>query len=116
MLIVAQNDKTYAELSFNIGPGGQVLIPVEIDYAQDFGPSNQELWDAEYAANVESVEWPRRLPCEEEAVRSELSDYALPYDFITEFGRMEPTERQFVLDELADRSELWEEESGVMFL
>jgi len=29
---------------------------------------------------------------------------------------MEPAERQFVLDELAERSELWEEGSGVMFL
>ena len=117
MLIVAQNDKTYAELSFNVGPGGQVLIPVEIDYTQDFGPTNQELWDAEYAANVEAIEWPRELPCDKEkAVRNELSDYALPDDFITEFGRMEPAERQFVLDELADRSELWEEGSEVMFL
>ena len=117
MLIVAQNDKTYAELSFNVGPGGQVLIPVEIDYGQDFGPSNQELWDAEYAANVEAIEWLRELPCDkEEAVRNELSDYALPDDFITEFGRMEPTERQFVLDELAESPELWEEESEVMFL
>ena len=117
MLIVAQNDKTYAKLSFNVGPGGQVLIPVEIDYTNDFGPTNQELWDAEYAANVEAVEWLRELPSDKEKdVRNELSNYALPHDFITEFGRMEPTERQLVLDELAERSELWEEESGVMFL
>jgi len=76
-----------------------------------------ELWDAEYAANVKAVEWLREQPSDKEkAVRNELSGYALPYDFITEFGRMEPAERQFVLDELAERSELWEEESEVMFL
>ena len=46
MFIVAQDNKTYAKLSFNVGPGGQVLIPAGIDYAQDFGPSEQEAWDA----------------------------------------------------------------------
>lgn len=117
MLIVAQNDKTYAELSFNVGPGGQVLIPVEIDYTQDFGPSNQELWDAEYAANIAAVEWLREQPSnKEEAVGNELSRYALPCDFINEFEQMEPAERQFILDELAESPELWEEESEVMFL
>ena len=38
------------------------------------------------------------------------SGYALPYDFIEEFERMEPEERQFVLDELAEKPELWNEE------
>ena len=117
MLIVAQNDKTYAKLSFNVGPGGQVLIPVEIDYANDFGPSNQELWDAEYAANIAAVEWLREQPSnKEEAAGNELSRYALPCDFINEFEQMEPAERQFILDELAESPELWEEESEVMFL
>ena len=117
MFIVAQNDKSYAKLSFNVGPGGQVLIPVEVDYGEDFGPSNRELWDVEYTANVEPVEWPRRLPCDEEkTVANELSGCALPYDFIDEFEQMEPEERQFVLDELAERPELWEEEAEVMYL
>jgi hypothetical protein len=29
---------------------------------------------------------------------------------------MEPAERQFILDELADRPDLWDEESEVMYL
>ena len=29
---------------------------------------------------------------------------------------MEPAERQFILDELADKPELWDEEQEVMFL
>ena len=116
MFILAQDNKTYAKLSFNVGPGGQVLIPVEIDYAQDFGPSNQKLWDTEYAANVEVVEWLTDRNVKERSLKSlELSGYALPYDFIDEFEKMEPDERQLILGELAERPELWDEKE-VMFL
>ena len=34
----------------------------------------------------------------------------MTYDFIEEFERMESEERQFVLDELAEKPELWNEE------
>jgi len=116
MFVVAQNNKTYAKLSFNVGPGGQVLIPVKINYAQDFGPSNRELWDMEYATNIKAVEWTTKHSAEEKTLtRNELCGYALPYDFVDEFERMEPTERQFVLDELAERPDLWDKESEVMF-
>ncbi|GAJ02598.1 unnamed protein product, partial [marine sediment metagenome] len=64
MFVIAQNNNTHARLSFNVGPGGQVLIPTEIDYSEDFGGSDRELWDAEYAANVKVVEWLREQPCE----------------------------------------------------
>jgi len=41
MFILAQGNRTYAKLSFNVGPGGQVLIPVEIDYSCEFGPTKR---------------------------------------------------------------------------
>jgi len=111
MFVVAQDNHTYAKLSFNVGPGGQVLIPVEIDYNQNFGPSNQELWDAEYATNIKAAEWlSERTVRENSSTGHDLTSYALPYDFLDEFERMEPAERQFILDELADRPELWDEE------
>ncbi len=111
MFVLAQNDKTYAKLSFNVGPGGQVLIPVGIDYSQDFGPSNQELWDTEYTANIKAAEWlSSRTSKRDNSGNRDLSEYALPYDFLEEFERMEPEERQFILDELAERPELWDEE------
>jgi len=116
LFVVAQDSKTYAKLSFNVGPGGQVLIPTEIDYSDDFGASDHELWDAEYVANVKAVDWLREQPSERETALRELSGYALPYDFINEFGRMEPAERQFILDELSERPDLWDEEEEVMFL
>ena len=116
LFVVAQDNKTYAKLSFNVGPGGQVLIPTEIDYAHDFGPSDHGLWDAEYATNIKAVEWPNKHPVEETTLtRNELCDYALPYDFLDELEKMEPAERQFVLDELSERPDLWDEE-GVMTL
>jgi len=37
VFIVAQDNKTYARLSFNVGPSGQMLIPIEVDYSQNFG-------------------------------------------------------------------------------
>ena len=43
-------------------------------------------------------------------------DCALPYEFLAEFEDMEPAQRQIILDELADRPELWDEEGEVMLL
>ena len=88
-----------------------MLIPTEIDYAEDFGPSDHDLWDSEYSANVKTVEWlPGQSNTELNSDSQDLSDYALPYDFIDEFESMEPEEQQFILDELAERPELWDEE------
>ena len=116
LFVVAQDGKTYAKLSFNVGPGGQVLIPAEIDYSGDFSASDRELWDAEFTANIKAVEWVTKSSAEEKRLtRNELCGYALPHDFLDEFEKMEPEERQFVLDELAERPELWNEE-GVMTL
>lgn len=116
LFVVAQDNKTYARLRFNVGPGGQVLIPTAIDYGHDFGPSNHELWDAEYTANIKATEWLSvRTVQDKSRVDHDLSSYALPYDFLDEFQQMEPAERQFILDELADRPDLWDEK-GVMAL
>jgi len=116
LFVVAQDNKTYARLRFNVGPGGQVLIPTEIDYGHDFGPSDHTLWDDEYTANIKATEWPTgRTVQDNNAADYELANYAFPYDFLDEFEQMEPQERQFILDELADRPDLWDEK-GVMAL
>lgn len=118
MFVVAQDNHTYAKLSFNVGPGGQVLIPVKVDYSQDFGPSDHEIWDAEYKANIKVTTWLSDFDKNnnETPVKNDLNGYALPYDFLDEFEKMEPAERQFILDELANSPELWDEESEVMLL
>jgi hypothetical protein len=74
------------------------------------------LWDTEYAANVKAIEWfTERSNTIPDSGGHDLSDYALPYDFLDEFEQMEPEERQFIMDELADRPDLWDEK-GVMVL
>jgi len=44
-------------LQFNVGPGGGMEIPVEVDYRKAFQASDHAAWDDEYAANVEIQQW-----------------------------------------------------------
>jgi hypothetical protein len=112
MFVIAQDNKPYTRISFNVGPSGQVLIPAEIDYSLDFGPSDQHNWNIEYQANIKAISWfgSDNGKAQSTKVEDIMNDYALPYDFLDEFENMEPAERQFILDELADRPELWNEE------
>lgn len=117
MAIVAQDNSTYVRLSFNVGPGGQVLIPTAIDYTAAFGPTDHEAWEAEYCANVRALDWLNSAPANEDRPSSnELQGAALPYDFLEEFENLEPAQRQILLDELAERPDLWNEESEVLFI
>lgn len=52
LFILARSGRCYARLRFNIGPGGELEIPVEVDYSLPFGPSAFEAWEAEYLAHV----------------------------------------------------------------
>jgi hypothetical protein len=124
MFILAQNNKTFSRLRFNVGPGGQILIPAEVDYSQDFGPSNHKLWDDEYQENITVGTWLSQIGDnatigntidKDITPKTDISSLAMPYDFIDELEKMEPAERQFILDELADRPDLWDEEE-VMYL
>jgi proteasome lid subunit RPN8/RPN11 len=58
MFILAQGGKTYCRLRFNAGPGGQLLIPVRVDYSQPFGPADHAGWEREYQASVQPELWP----------------------------------------------------------
>ena len=52
MFILARGGQTYARLRYNVGPGADVMLPVEVDYSRSFAASNVEAWKAEYDANV----------------------------------------------------------------
>lgn len=52
MAIVARNDASYARLSFHVGPGGALEIPVRVDYGQPFAGTDVSAWENEYMANV----------------------------------------------------------------
>jgi len=45
-----------------------------------------------------------------------INSPALPCDYISELEKMDPVQKQLILDELADRPDLWDEESEVLFL
>jgi proteasome lid subunit RPN8/RPN11 len=117
MFILAENNRTYAKLSFNVGPKGEILIPVEVDYSQAFGPSDHKLWDEEYQANVRHVAWldDFDLLTGETAGLKDIPASGRLYDFIGELEKLDPIERQIVLDELANRPDLWND-GEVMFI
>ena len=52
MFILAQGGQTYARLRFNVGPGGSLVIPVEVDYTQPFAGSDWAAWEQEYARHI----------------------------------------------------------------
>lgn len=70
MFILAQSGDHYARLQFNVGPGGSLEIPVEVDFTEPFTQSQHEAWEEEYAAcvqpeplfvsrnSLDSTEWP----------------------------------------------------------
>ena len=121
MFIIAQSNKTYARLKFNVGPGGNVLIPSEIDYCSDFAPSNHQLWDAEFHSNITTEIWQSEIADSKKAIdekvpaQNDTGSLTLPYDFIDEFEKMDLVQRQLIIDELAEREDLWDDE-GVMYL
>jgi len=122
MFVLAQDGSTYARLSFNIGPGSQILIPTEVDFSRDFGPSDHSAWDAQFQADIMPMEWLKRTALSEEkpAANSQAGEAPCPPaggpsgDFLDEFERMDPVQRQLILDELADRPELWSGEEVIV--
>ncbi|MBP7052841.1 MAG: hypothetical protein KBE65_17680 [Phycisphaerae bacterium] len=118
MAIVARDSSTYARLSFNIGPGGQIPIPTEVDYSREFGATDRPAWDAEYAAHVRAVDWfsPPLLAGPKPAEAAPVQNCATPEGLINELEKLGPLERQLVLDELAERPDLWNNEQEVLFL
>ena len=118
MFVLAQDGSTYARLSFNVGPGGQILIPTDVDYSHEFGPSSRDSWEAEYSAHVRALDWLSQ-PLSNERKPAETapsSGGALPCDFVSEFEKLEPLERQLILDELAEMPELRNNEMEVLSL
>jgi hypothetical protein len=48
-------------LRFRSGPGGQIELPVEIDFERPFPAAAWEAWDAEYKQAVHAeMQWPVR--------------------------------------------------------
>ena len=52
MFILARGGRSYARLRFNVGPGGAMRMPTQVDYSRPFSGSDVVAWEAEYQANV----------------------------------------------------------------
>lgn len=48
MFILAQGGQATARLRFNVGPGGELELPVSVDFQGDFEPPDRSAWKAEY--------------------------------------------------------------------
>ena len=57
MFILAREGRSYARLRFNVGPGGDLEIPVEVDYSRAFAGCDPVSWEQEYLLNVCPEEW-----------------------------------------------------------
>lgn len=58
MFILARGGRSHAHMRFHVGPGGDTLLPVSVDFARPFASSDHESWGEEYAANVRPEEPP----------------------------------------------------------
>lgn len=112
MCIIAQGNQSYARISFNAGPGGQMMIPVQVDYSEPFESSSHSQWDKEYEKNIKEELFLARNPSSKEEI---FGSDSISDEFMEELEQMDIDERQMYLDELADRPDLWDQEE-VMYL
>ena len=52
MFVLAQGGETYARMALNAGPGGDLMLPVEIDFSSPFPASEEQRWEQEYLTSV----------------------------------------------------------------
>ena len=124
MFVLARGGKTYARLRFNVGPGGQAMIPVEVDYSGTFEAADHEAWEAEYKAHIRARQWlcdfDTTLPSrrEQDVFGAEPDEAGFvdweADDWIAALEELAPEERRAVLEELASRPDIWHEAEEVM--
>jgi len=119
MLILANGGKAYARLRFNVGPGGDVLIPVKVDYDCSFAASDPDAWELEYRTNIEARQmefsyfgrgvgrFAGDLGDAGEVDETFGSDLCLDEVTVAELADMDADEREFILGELGCNPESW---------
>jgi len=128
MCIVAKKGSTFARLRFNAGPGGEVKIPAIVDYSFEFEATDFELWKQQYKANVIEddifikVEKTDQTNTDQQQEIGTFGgesfdrvDEYLSQNILSEIEQMAPIERDIFMDELAVRSDFWDEESEVFY-
>jgi hypothetical protein len=114
MFILAQQGQTYARLRFNVGPGGAIEIPVEVDYSRPFSGSDLDAWEQEYVANVgvqqstpaiSAPSGPRRTP-----TVGDRAQYCDPFYADDEYAGLsdaDPASDGMSVDDYEDAIERW---------
>jgi proteasome lid subunit RPN8/RPN11 len=110
MFVLARGGKSYARLRFNVGPGGNIVIPVEVDFTSAFGPSQSDEWEQEYKSNIHPTEclsvltdldnWGDKYDIGISLAGAASTTSNIPEDWLEELEKMEPAERQLILEEL----------------
>jgi proteasome lid subunit RPN8/RPN11 len=125
MFILAQGGSSYARLHFKAGPGGDLKIPVHVDYGCQFDGSDFKHWAEQYRANVVKdifVPTAKELSVKpKEPVEifggtepAQISGFTSE-DLLNEIDLMDSMERQALMDELAIRSNFWDEYESEVF-
>ena len=111
MFIVGRTGKTHAELRFNIGPGGQMLIPVEVSFDRPFVASDEAAWGAEFKANIHPTVWHAGLEAYTEVGDClDTDDLLTGHQWLEQFELLDPDEREAVVDQLSDRPDFWDDQ------
>jgi hypothetical protein len=88
MLIVARGGRVYARVRFAVGPGGSLVLPVEIDFGWPFPATAESAWQEEYRRCVteEAVELilPRSLRESDRVSRLDRDERAPAFDEVWE--------------------------------
>jgi len=128
MLIVAQNGSSFARLRFNAGPGGEVKIPVCVDYGFEFDNADFNAWKQQYKTNVIedhtfSLTGKSRKNSKKQEDEIDIfgnngfeeTSVFTSQELLGEIDSMEPMEREIFMEELAIKSDFWDEETEVFY-
>jgi proteasome lid subunit RPN8/RPN11 len=122
MCVIARNGSTFAILRFNVGPCGEIKIPVCVDYGCGFQQTDFDAWEQQYRANVVedntfSLTGKSKITAAKQEAETDIfgnngfeeeSIYS-SHDLLGEIDSMEPMEREMFMEELSVRSDFWDE-------
>ncbi len=97
LFVLSRTNQTYARLRFNVGPGGDLDLPVEVDYTQPFAASDHAAWLAEYQLHVSAEKFTTGPALLQPA--GSAAALSTGNDWFGQFQGLEPWEKQMLLDD-----------------
>lgn len=84
-----------------------------------FDGTDVSAWEKEFKENINPIVLLVTSPPVQNKSIGSILDYddpIMPSEWLEEFEKMEPAERQFILDELSAKPELWDTDEGVIYI